>query len=310
MKISQIVAIAALLNISTAEAGIHERHEFQYYKMVQKKSQSLAQLQDDDAKEAKSSGAIGKGEIKDPVVESKKDVVKAIDKEIDAKTNVEKTDEEKSKDFENKIDDLAKTAEASEHKTAVKALEKEKAKIEEKQEAKAEAGEEVKESKTLKNVEEKLEKAQAKVDADSAEKSEKKAEETAADKEVETLKKEKVVAEKAVKKEEAVINEVKSHVSEVVDPKEAEPKSVPKQETDKVKKFMDDAKKQEEKEEARKEELEADAPKPNPTIEKVDSAKKSAGDDMDANIKNTVEENKESLDKAVKKQESDAKRAI
>merc|ERR1712176_1713390 len=118
---------------------------------------------------------------------------------------------------------------------------------------------------------------------------------------VETLKKEKEVAEKAVKKEEAVVNEVKSHVGEIVEPKEPAPKRVPKQQEDKVKTFMDNAKKEAEKEEARKEELAADPPKPNPTIEKVKASENSAGVDMEAKIKTAVDENKETLDKAVKK---------
>lgn len=116
--------------------GIHPDHEFQYYKLHQKQAQSLAQLQkkDDEGGEKK-----GKAEVKDPLVEEKIEKVKAIDAKIDAATNVEKSEDEKAKDFETKVADLAKDAEAAEHKTSVKALEKEKDKLEEKAEAKKEA---------------------------------------------------------------------------------------------------------------------------------------------------------------------------
>jgi len=112
-----------------------------------------------------------------------------------------------------------------------------------------------------------------------------------------------------VKKEQSVIDSVKTHVADLVDPKEPEVKAKGKVEVDKVKKFMDDASKQAEKEEARKEELAGDPPAPNSAIKTVDAASKSAGDAMEAKIGEQVKERQDALDTAVKKQESNAARA-
>lgn len=123
------------------------------------------------------------------------------------------------------------------------------------------------------------------------------------------MKKDKAAAEKEVKKEEATIGDVKSKIHDIVDPKAPEPKTEKTAETDKVKEFMKKAAEEKEKEEKAKEEAEADPPKPNPTVDTVKNVEKSAGAEMDAKVKEAVDTNKEELDKAVKKQESDAAKA-
>jgi len=94
------------------------------------------------------------------------------------------------------------------------------------------------------------------------------------------LKKDKAAAEADAKKESSVIDNVKATISSIVDPAKAEPKvkSIKTEKDETVKKFMKKAEEEAEKEAARKEELEADAPKPNPAVATAKETETAAGD--------------------------------
>jgi len=131
-----MIVIAALLGVSVADFVPHSRHPMLHDRLVQKNSNSFAQLSSDKKDTPKG------GEFEDPIVADKKAKVESINKEIAEKTDPkEKTDAEKTAEFEAGVDKLAKEAERSDDKKAAKALEKEDEKLKEK-EAEKNGGEE------------------------------------------------------------------------------------------------------------------------------------------------------------------------
>jgi len=121
------------------------------------------------------------------------------------------------------------------------------------------------------------------------------------------LKKDKEAATKDAASEGAVIDKVKATITEIVDPKKAEPalpKSIKDEKKDAVKKFMKKADEEAEREAQRKEELEADAPKPNPAVASAKETETAEGDKMSETIKEQVGSNNKALKAAVKKQET------
>lgn len=229
MKYSQLVAIAALMNMSVAEAFPHQKHAFAHDSL--KSLNKLAQLQDGP-----------KAENTDPIVQEKKDKVKAISEEIEKKENPEMSAEDKEKEAQQKMEETINENVVSAAKGTIKKAEESKEKRAKEAE---EEGKKV-DAKAIEALDKQIEKAETTIA--NTPKKEVSEEDKKVKEEVKELEAKKTKAVEEVAKEQAVIDKVKSKVDALVNPKETEKPVQTKGEKEKVdiKGYMDKMEKEKE----------------------------------------------------------------
>jgi hypothetical protein len=240
MKYSQLIAIAALMNVTVAEVFPHQKHPFAHDSL--KNLNKLAQLEEEPKKA-----------IADPIVQEKKDKVAAINEEIEKKENPEVSAEDAEKEAKKKLDETVNEGVISAAKGNIKKLEESK----EKRLKEAEDEGKKPDAKAIEVIDKQIVKAEATIEA--TPKKETNVEEKETKAEIAALKVKKEAAVKEVEKEQVVIDKVKAKIDAMVNPKEEEKPVQTKGEKSKadIKGYMDKIKKEDEAAEAAKEEREA-----------------------------------------------------